>query len=88
VQNKPIENGIDARLGFWARLFGKKKKKEKLSAELKKTAVEKEQTPHEKFFNEMWTKPSFRGAFSYAKAEINSVIIKKRFGMRGSLAPN
>lgn len=40
------------------------------------------QGPHEKFYNEMRTKPSFRSAFSYAKAEINSVIIKKIFGIK------
>ena len=67
----------------WARLFGKKKKNEGTTTEMKNNTAGQTKSPYEKFFDEMWTKPSFQSAFSYAKAEINSVIIKKQFGLKG-----
>ena len=63
-------------------MFGKKKKNEGTATEMKNNTAGQTKSPHEKFFDEMWTKPSFRSAFSYAKAEINSVIIKKHFGLK------
>lgn len=82
VQKKPSDEAENVRPGFWARLFGNKKKKE-CAAEQKNTPPQQAHSPQEKFLNEMWTKPAFRSAFSYAKAEINGVIIKKQFGLRG-----
>lgn len=82
VQSKPVDEAKNTQPGFWARLFGKKKN-EDTTIEKKKEPAEQTLNPHEKFFNEMWAKPSFRSAFSYAKAEINSVIIKKQFGLKG-----
>lgn len=76
VQNKLADEAKNTQPGFWARLFGKKKKNEGTATEMKNNTAGQTKSPHEKFFDEMWTKPSFRSAFSYAKAEINSVIIK------------
>ena len=83
VQNKPVNEAKNTQPGFWARLFGKKKKNEGTATEQKEKPAGQAHSPHEKFFSEMWAKPSFRSAFSYAKAEINSVIIKKQFGLKG-----
>ena len=82
VQNKLADEAKNTQPGFWARLFGKKKKNEGTATEMKNNTAGQTKSPHEKFFDEMWTKPSFRSAFSYAKAEINSVIIKKHFGLK------
>lgn len=83
VQNKTVDEAKNTQPGFWAKLFGKKKKSEGITTEQKETPAGQPHSPHEKFFYEMWKKPSFRSAFFYAKAEINSVIIKKQFGLKG-----
>ncbi|MGN0991890.1 MAG: hypothetical protein ACI4O4_10570 [Candidatus Ventricola sp.] len=83
LQDKPVDEAKNTKPGFWARLFGEKKKNEGTAAEQKKNPAEQTHSPHEKFFHEMWTKRSFQSAFSCAKAEIKSVIIEKQFGLRG-----
>ena len=75
----PAQKEKEAQPGLLARLFGGKKKGS--SGNAKSAATAETQNPKEKFFYDMKTKSAFRSAFHYAKAEINSVITKKQFGL-------